>query len=386
MKFTIPHYYPSFLCSAGQCSETCCAGWKIMIDSASLKKYRAQAAGLGEKLLYGIDWKKSCFKQRRGRCAFLNVRNLCDIYTEAGPSMLCKTCREYPRHTEEYEGVRERSLSMSCEEAAKLILSLEEPVQFLTEEDGKEETYPEFDSKLFIKLVEVRKEIFALLQNRSREISLRAAMVLGLGHDLQRRIRAGKLYQTGELINRYRQMGCEEFVSQKRREYAATDKERYKTMKSWFSLLDKMEVINQDWPFYIGELKTLLFEQGPDHYGYERENFQRYFDKIPERKREWDQWMEQLLVYFVYTYFCGAVYDGNPYVKLKMAVICTILIEELALAIYIKHAGSLTFNEFVRLVHRLSRELEHSDANLNALENAFRTEGAYSLKKIISVL
>ena len=109
MQFTIPHYYRRFLCSADRCSDTCCAGWKIMIDSASMQKYRAQTDGLGKKLLYGVDWKKSCFKQKRGRCAFLNENNLCDIYTEAGPSMLCRTCREYPRHTEEYEGVRELS-------------------------------------------------------------------------------------------------------------------------------------------------------------------------------------------------------------------------------------------------------------------------------------
>ena len=155
------------------------------------------------------------------------------------------------------------------------------------------------------------------MQNRSREISLRAAMILGLGHDLQRRIREGKLCQTGALINRYRQIRCEEFVSLKRQEYAATDRERFKIIKSWFSLFDKMEVINQNWPSYIGELKSLLFEQGPDRYGYARENFRGYLDKIPERKCEWNQWLEQLLVYFVYTYFCGAVYDGNPYVKIE---------------------------------------------------------------------
>lgn len=48
----------------------------------------------------------------------LNEQGLCDIYTEAGPSMLCGTCRDYPRHREEYEGVVELSLSLSCAEAA----------------------------------------------------------------------------------------------------------------------------------------------------------------------------------------------------------------------------------------------------------------------------
>ncbi|PPK80232.1 lysine-N-methylase [Lacrimispora xylanisolvens] len=386
MQFTIPHYYHSFHCIAAQCSDTCCAGWAIMIDDQSIKKYRAQTDSLGKKLLNGVDWKKGCFKQKSGRCAFLNEANLCDIYTDAGPSMLCKTCRQYPRHTEEYEGVRELSLSMSCEEAAKLILGLKEPVRFLTKEDDREESYPEFDFYLFSKLMDVREEVITLLQNRNRDIPLRASMVLGLVHDLQRRIREGKLYQTEELTARYRNPSCEEFFRMKQREYRVSDRERYEIMKNWFPLLDKLEVLNQEWPFYIGELKALLTDKGPEYYEKTRENFYEYLDSEPERKREWNQWLEQLLVYFIYTYFCGAVYDEQPYVKVKMAVICTIFIAELAQAVYIQNGGSLTFNEFVRLVHRFSRETEHSDLNLNAMENAFRTEKTFGLKEILKVL
>ncbi len=386
MQFTIPHYYHSFRCIADRCSDTCCAGWAIMIDDQSIKKYRAQTDALGEKLLNGVDWKKGCFKQKSGRCAFLNEANLCDIYSDAGPSMLCKTCRQYPRHTEEYEDVRELSLSMSCEEAARLILGLKEPVRFLTKEDDREETYPEFDFFLFSKLMDIREEVISLLQNRSRDIPLRASMVLGLVHDLQRRIRDGKLYQTEELIARYSNAPCEEFFGMKRREYRVSGRERYGIVKNWFSLLEKLEVLNQEWPVYIGELKALLFDKGPEYYGKTRENFYEYLDSEPERKREWNQWMEQLLVYFIYTYFCGAVYDEQPYVKAKMAVVCTIFISELAQAVYIQNGGSLTFDEFVRLVHRFSRETEHSDQNLNALENAFRTEKTYGLKEILRVL
>ena len=386
MQYTIPHYYPGFRCIAGECSDTCCAGWAIMIDDHSIRKYRAQSGALGEKLLNGVDWKKGCFKQKLGRCAFLNEANLCDIYTDAGPSMLCKTCREYPRHTEEYEGVREFSLSMSCEEAAKMILGLKEPVRFLTKEDEREETYPEFDFFLFSKLMDVREEVFSLLQNRSRDIPLRASMVLGLVHDLQRRIREGTLYQTEELIVRYRNTQCEQFFRSKNREYMVSDRERYEIMGSWFLLLDKLEVLNREWPVTLLELKALLFDKGPEHYGKTRVNFYEYLDTEPERKREWNQWLEQLLVYFIYTYFSGAVYDEQPYVKAKMAVICTIFIAELAQAVYIRNGGSLTFNEFVRLVHRFSREIEHSDENLNTLENAFRTEKTYGLKEILKVL
>ncbi|WP_277407721.1 flagellin lysine-N-methylase [Lacrimispora xylanisolvens] len=181
MQFTIPHYYHSFRCIADRCSDTCCAGWAIMIDDQSIKKYRAQTDALGEKLLNGVDWKKGCFKQKSGRCAFLNEANLCDIYSDAGPSMLCKTCRQYPRHTEEYEDVREFSLSMSCEEAARLILGLKEPVRFLTKEDDREETYPEFDFFLFSKLMDIREEVISLFTEPKQGHPLKSVYGFGSG-------------------------------------------------------------------------------------------------------------------------------------------------------------------------------------------------------------
>ncbi len=45
---------------------------------------------------------------------------------------------------------------------------------------------------------------------------------------------------------------------------------------------------------------------------------------------EWQIQKEQLLVYWLYTYFCGAD-DEKIFAKGKMAVICTLFIEELVL-------------------------------------------------------
>ena len=39
MLYTIPDYYNEFSCIAGDCPDTCCAGWQIVIDKKSLKKY-----------------------------------------------------------------------------------------------------------------------------------------------------------------------------------------------------------------------------------------------------------------------------------------------------------------------------------------------------------
>src|SRR5699024_11517364 len=113
MEYMYPKYFYDFHCEAGACSDTCCAGWKIGIDPVSLKKYRKYPGFFGNRLRNSVDWETKSFDQYHRRCALLNDENLCDIYIEAGPGMLCKTCTRYPRHYEEFENLREISLSLS---------------------------------------------------------------------------------------------------------------------------------------------------------------------------------------------------------------------------------------------------------------------------------
>ena len=104
--------------------DSCCAGWQIMIDETSLERYGNEKSEFGTRLRNSIDWDEECFYQNNRRCAFFKMKkNLCDLYKALGPDSLCDTCRMYPRHTEEYEGLRELSLSLSCPEAARIILS-----------------------------------------------------------------------------------------------------------------------------------------------------------------------------------------------------------------------------------------------------------------------
>ena len=159
MYYRKPHYYQDFVCTADKCPDTCCAGWQIFIDEESLETYSRVKGDFGIRLLNSIDWSVGAFEQYEKRCSFLNEKNLCDIYRKLGPSSLCETCRQYPRHTEEFENLRELSLSLSCPVAAEMILSCKSRVEFLEEEDDLEEIeedYEDFDFLLFGKLEEVR--------------------------------------------------------------------------------------------------------------------------------------------------------------------------------------------------------------------------------------
>ena len=138
--------------------------------------------------------------------------------------MLCKTCRDYPRHIEEFEGVREISLSLSCLEAARLILSCPEPVHFLTRETEKEETYPEFDFFLYTKLTDARDVMIRLLQDRRLDIRLRISMVLALAHDMQSRIGGGRLFEIDGLLTRYEKQGAAKRFAQKLKPFCIEEK------------------------------------------------------------------------------------------------------------------------------------------------------------------
>ena len=40
MLYIRPDYFHKFKCTADKCQDTCCAGWQIMIDDASIEKYK----------------------------------------------------------------------------------------------------------------------------------------------------------------------------------------------------------------------------------------------------------------------------------------------------------------------------------------------------------
>ena len=109
--------------------------------------------------------------------------------------------QNYPRHMEEFDGLREGSLSLSCIEVAKIILGCKDPVQFITmEDDTEDEEDEEFDFLLFTKLMDAREAILKMLQNREVDICVRMGMVLNLSKEIQIAVDHGELFQIDELL------------------------------------------------------------------------------------------------------------------------------------------------------------------------------------------
>ena len=156
MRIRIPDYFNSFKCIASKCEDTCCAGWEIVVDDETYDYYKSVKGRFGERL------KKEIIKDEEGdnifvlndnRCAFLDNNDMCDIYKELGEKHLCYTCREYPRFTEEFGSIREIGLSLSCPEAARIILGKTNVTKFNTmEDDNLTIAYNDISYGIFIQL------------------------------------------------------------------------------------------------------------------------------------------------------------------------------------------------------------------------------------------
>ena len=79
---------------------------------------------------------------------------------------------------------------------------------------------------------------------------------------------------------------------------------------------------------------------------------------------DWEIMAEQLMVYFLSTYFCGAVYDEYVASKVKLSVLSVFYLDEILTAQWLQQKKTLDFCDVVRVTYRFSRELEHSDENL----------------------
>lgn len=381
MRYTVPDYYKKFKCLASDCPATCCAGWQIMIDDKSLKKYASCPGIFGNRLVNSINWEEERFKQYHSRCAFLNEQNLCDIHLEKGSDFLCRTCRRYPKHVEVYENEREISLSLSCPMVARLLLAKTDQAQFLTTEkvrkndgDQLQKSDDDFDEFLYSALQDCRSVLIAMAQNRNEALNLRMAKILSLAHDVQNRIDSRQLFDTENVLERYQREGAdtalahkliwfslvnEEFCGENDEQRADSD---YLSVQ-WRVLdyLRDFEVLDPRWVLDLQRWRKALYGEGPAVY---LERKKRFLTEA----RVWETEYEQILVYFLFVYFCGAVYDGDALRKAKMAVMSVRILRELAFAQWILAGEKLTAEDRAELAWRYAREIEHSDPNLNAME------------------
>lgn len=127
MKGMIISLYGQFRCLAGECTSTCCSGWKIVVDDKAYDRF----CGIQDKVLRDDILSNICqgggvkyFANRSGgRCAMLDDDGLCRIQRNTDGKMLCNTCRKFPRLVMHYGGLLWISMAASCPVTADYIVN-----------------------------------------------------------------------------------------------------------------------------------------------------------------------------------------------------------------------------------------------------------------------
>ncbi len=396
MTYHFPTYYHDFHCINKDCPDTCCGGWNISIDPESLKRYRRilkspDTLNLPDSFLRrfkkSIDFRHSCIHLSNGYCPLLTKNNLCGMYLHLGSGSLCKTCHTYPRHQEEFGSLREISLSLSCPEAARIILSQKTKPQMQTRHTSKKcPADQQVDTNLLTWLMEVRKTLLDILWNPHCPLEISVSMALTLSHRLQKSHSQGQNNQNNcfclkTALENLKSLSQRYLIDEKTSDVltkAFTQKLASKRVEphSWLSslvtLYSSLEPVVEIWP----QLMKLCQTSVPAYF---HTTFHDTDERIPER---------QLLTYFIQIYFLGAVYDNRLYDKIQFAVASWLLIRLSAIALA-QQNSSLTpdasLNAFwIQAAYLYSRQIENYDQNLNRLFDAFHTDKTFNLISLLS--
>jgi lysine-N-methylase len=131
----LPEYSERFRCIGSACEDSCCIGWSVPIDQATYEKYQTIPAGplraaidihIRPAASSAADSNPGQFASVRmpasQQCPFLTEDRLCRIQSDHGEAFLSTTCATYPRVVHWIDGLRDATLSLSCPEAARLVL------------------------------------------------------------------------------------------------------------------------------------------------------------------------------------------------------------------------------------------------------------------------
>ncbi|WP_194190890.1 flagellin lysine-N-methylase [Clostridium chrysemydis] len=378
MKFKVPDYFNEFSCIGGACEDTCCAGWEIVIDDKTFNKYK-NVKGDFKKILDENIIKSdedNVFRLKEENCFFLNNEKMCEIYKNLGEEYLCHTCKEFPRVTEEFLDVRESLLSLSCPEASRIILSEPREIKFKIK-DIDEEIIEDsnIERGVLDDFLNCREVIFKLLERKDISFNKRLVLILNFSNEIQNKIDLGDMDEIKDVIRDYLD---NEVIVEILKE---TDRENFKkesnTLKSILNTYIDLNHINSNDILKLNSASNYLKEN--------EKNYLNNYKKFDEAFKENLFIFESLINYFVFRYFMKCIFDYDMSSKVKFAIISTTLIKELSIIEYLKR-GNLNKEDVITIARNYSKDIEHSDENVESLFESFETKDLFNIENLTNII
>ena len=383
MKIRVPEYFKDFKCIASKCEDTCCAGWGIVIDDVTYDRYKNVQGEFGDRLRSEIvhEAGENIFVLKGNNCPFLNEEKTCDIYINIGEENLCYTCQQYPRYTEEFGSLREVGISLSCPEAARIMLNNSKKVEFeLSENNEVVSSYNDINAQLFIELLQSRKIVMDIIQDRTIDLRKRAVVALLFVDEIQEKIDESEIKEIKSVREKYLDTGFLEELINELEEYRDNEGSKYDDMHEYFKVFKDLKHITPDDPLGLNDALRYFWQTDEDEelYIIKHRQFEEYYkDKLYK--------FENILVYFVFRYFMKAVFDYDILAKIKTALVSYMIIKELAVVRYIENS-EFTDEDMVDIAHTYSKDIEHLEENIEALAELFETNDVFDIEEMVIAL
>lgn len=150
-KFNVKQhkYIEAFKCIGGACEDSCCIGWDVGVDIQTFSFLESKEDHpLTELISQTMFENEHCFDDAvnfgnialndKKECSFLNDDKLCKLQLAFGEEGISNVCNSFPRVINYIDEKMEKSLSMACPEAARMLLLKDEHPVF----DELETTLP----------------------------------------------------------------------------------------------------------------------------------------------------------------------------------------------------------------------------------------------------
>ena len=352
MKYHKPSFFDQFKCIGSACTDTCCAGWEIEVDETTAQGYLAEKGAFGDRLRreIGSEPGEYFFKLKNNRCPFLNKENLCDIFINLGEDRLCDICREHPRFYNWFGDYTEVGLGLCCEEAERLLFSDSKPLTFVEEVHTDASDLLDDESEECEQMLEERKAIFTILQNRKKNIGARLKRLL-----LQLPYADEMLLLTVPILE------WDDPESIPKLDYKA--KPSTNTLKSSALFLIRffggMESLDETWPSMMKELEQNIDSLIDVDKAAEFLQFMKGENRLYE--------YEHIAVYLVYRYYPEILFDGQIEAKILFAAASICLLFLMDLQCFQKNTA-YTQQDRIELVRRFSKEIEYCPENMERFE------------------
>lgn len=126
-----PNFFAEFKCVGSACLDHCCKEWDINLDKTTVNRYlktpvieirniAADAMEITKESHH--SWAKIKFNEA-GVCSLMDENKLCRVHSTLGAAALSHTCAIYPRIRFQFKNEVNQTLTLSCPEATRLLLS-----------------------------------------------------------------------------------------------------------------------------------------------------------------------------------------------------------------------------------------------------------------------